>query len=188
MEYITTSGGVLGTAAGQLLPVPISFGKLAQAVVHPLVPSLVPPPGPGAVQRQTLASLGLKVEPTVQPALEITRLAEDFVAKEYGRAETIHIMPTTEPSYPKLRNALRNEDYHGALGILRELEKTKTDQQIIKSMRLSARHPFTGAKKYERDFRASLTPQQEHIYQQAVEQKEKEYQNFLEWFAKQPGR
>lgn len=186
-QYITTTPGVLGAAAQQLAPVPISFGKFMQAGAHLVAPGIVPPVKPEQIQRQTVASLGLKIEPVPQPALEMSRLATEFMKREYGKVETIHILPTTEPAYSGLRNALRNQDWRGAEKILKTLEKTHTDNDIVKAMKLSARHPFTGAKKYEGEFIDSLTPQQRELYDRAVEQKEKEYQNFLEWFSKQPG-
>ncbi len=185
-QYITTTPGVAAAAAQQLAPVPISFGKFMQAGAHLAAPGLVPPVKPEQIQRQLTASLGLKIEPVSQPALEMSRLATEFMKREYGKVETIHIMPTTEPAYSGLRNALRNQDWRTAEKILKTLEKTHSDNDIVKAMKLSARHPFTGAKKYEGEFIDSLNPQQRALYDRAVEQKEMEYQAFLDWFSRQP--
>lgn len=185
-KVTTTWPGRLQATAAQLLPVPISFGKIGQYAGHQIAPGIVPPTQRGAVQRQALASIGLKIEPADEPALAISKLASEYMRKEHGREEKFRILEAYEPStYPKLRNALRAKDYATAKKLLDEISKKTNDRQIIKAMKLSARHPFTGAKKTERDFLESLTPAQADLYSRAVEQKEKEYQDFLEWFSKQ---
>lgn len=182
-EYISTTGGVAKEGAKQLLPVPISFGRVMQAGAHALAPETIPATQPGAVQRQAMATLGLKMEPKAGPAQEISQLARAF-KEAAGKRETIHIEPVLEePSYAKLRQALRNNDQGTAKKVLQQLEAAgKKDPDIIKAMKAAARHPFTGSRVLERQFKDSLDDRQLDLYTRAVQQKEEEYQQFLDWF------
>lgn len=184
--YLTTSGGQLATAAEQLAPVPITFGRYARAAGHALAPGLIDPNLPGQVQRQMYGTFGIKVEPSKSALQEVQKLARDF-AIEKGRKESVHFEETDEPSYSRLRQAVRNNDPNGTFKMLDRLRaQGKTDDMILKAMKLWSQRNFTWSNEAEDEFRYSLTEEQRDKMSQAEYQRLAEYNRFLELFMSQP--
>ena len=92
---------------------------------------------------------------------------------------------TDQPSYSKMRTALRNGDETEAKRILTALRRTHTDPQIVKAMKLSAKRPFTGSRKNERVFVLSLNDQDSALYSKARQQRTEELERFYDFFLKQ---
>lgn len=175
-QHFTSSMNQLKAAGSQLAPMPLTFGRYAQAAGHAVAPSVVPPNAPGSLQRQTFSALGIKVEPKLDAASEVSQKAEAF-AKETGiKKETgWQQVQTDEPSYSKLRSALRAGDESEAKRQYEALKKTRTETLIFKAMKLAKSRPFTGSKKGENAFIKSLDDRGLEQYQRAVQQRDKEY-------------
>lgn len=183
----TTSMGQLGMAAKAMAPVPLTFGKYAQAAGHAVAPSLVSPPAPGTMKRQMFSSLGLKVEPKLSAAQEVSRKAQDF-AKENGFAKETgwQQVQTDEPSYSKLRAAIRSGDEKEAQRQYAALKSGgRTDKAIFHSMKLAKQRPFTGSAKGEHAFVRSLDETGLKNYFSALQQREVEYSHFLDFALRQ---
>ena len=183
-EYQTTSAGVMKEAGKSILPVPISFGTVGREGASRIAPGLVSPPPEGSTERQMLQWVGLKAEPGMGAAQRIGRMAQQFNQVSGKAGPGFNFQPTDDPSYAKLRSALRNGDSKTAGAVLQELQKTRPMQKIGEAVKLWAHKPFTGSKKMEQRFIASLTPQERELYSQAMVEKEKEFQKFIEFVLK----
>jgi hypothetical protein len=189
-EFIPTTWGRLKEAGQQLIPAPITFGWPlrtlgAFAAGHGLgsvVPrSLAQPPQPGSFARQVMASgFGIKGQPADSPLQRMTRLANNYVKVHKLKSETMEFVPTTNPSYSKLRSILRAGDSAGAERMLDEIRKSHTDQQIYHAMRVWASSALTGSRQHERQFVASLTPEQRQEYSQAMEERLNTLQSYVQ--------
>src|SRR5207249_4742761 len=147
-QMITSSGGRLAEAGKAMAPLPITFGRYAQAAGRAIAPGTVPALQPGAIQRQTAGTIGIKIEPATSGPGEMRRMAQEFMKKEGLQKETgWQQIQTDEPSYTKLRAAIHAGDDAHALKILNELRKGRSDSQIIKSMKKYSVAPFTGSTK-----------------------------------------
>jgi hypothetical protein len=183
----TSSMSQLGMAARNFAPTPLTFGRIAQAAGHAIAPSLVHPNPPGAVQRQGFAAAGLKIEPALSAAQEVSRKAEDFAkANGFSKETGWQQVQTDEPSYYKLRTALRSGDEAEARRQFEAIQKTHTDKQIFHAFKLAKNRPFTGSKAAEKAFIRSLDDQQLERYYKALDQRETEYQALLDFALRQP--
>jgi hypothetical protein len=193
-EGITSTGSVLSRAAQELAPLPISIGTPLKAIgqaVSPEMMSHLPgqmgqPLRPGQLGQRTLGAVGIKAQLPSRTELTVQRLARDFVKQHKLRSQPMEFSPTDEPSFSKLRGALRNQDFVGARRLLNQLRETHTDDQIVRSMELASRRPFTGSQNNEEQFLYSLTPPLMEMYWKANMDRAHEYQAFLEWFFKEP--
>lgn len=184
--YLTTSPSHIATAAEQMLPVPITFGRYIRAGGHALFPGTIDPNLPGQLQRQVYSTFGLKVEPSKSALQEAQGLARDF-AQEKGRVETVKFEETDQPSYSRLRQAVRNKDEHGAWKMLEKLRSQgKTDDQILKAMDTWNRRNFTWSDDAEMEFWAALSPEQQEVVSRAQYQKIVEHQRFLDYYRDEP--
>lgn len=184
-ERLTTTPSVLKTMAGQLVPTPISIGVPTRALLHQLSPSMVSPPPEGAVSRQALSAVGIKVQPGISAQQEIRNKAERFLREEGIKTDTAIITPTDEPSYAKLRAALRNNDPKMAKKVYAELLQRHPAQHILKVMKQWNRQGFTGSPKYERLFMGSLDDREMELYHRAQMEKQAVYEAFLDFYSRQ---
>ncbi len=181
-QKIGTTGGVLAEAAKQLVPVPISLGRVGQAALHRVAPGMVPPVPTGAMQRQMFGSAGIKMEPAQSQTQQLMQKADNFMRREGLKKETgYELTPTDEASYSKLRTAIRNKDVNGAKSVLKDLLKGRTEDQVIKSMALWAKRPFTGSALAESQFIDSLSDKEMEMYQRAMVGKQQELQEFIDF-------
>lgn len=189
-EEYSTSAGVLKGAASQVIPIagpgPISLSTPARAVAHAVAPGTFSPPPQGALTRQLLATgAGIKVEAGKSALQMMARKAERWAKEKGVRTEMVEIKPTDAPSYSALRNAIRQDDPKTAKRLLAALRQKKTDQEIIKAMRLWSLRPLTGTKKAERQFLSELSDKEMEMYSRAMEQKQEQWVKFVEWFSQQ---
>lgn len=168
-EQYATTGGVLGGALGQLAPAPISIAPAAQFAGHALAPSLVSPTKPGVVGRQVIAAgLGLKMEHSTTALNQMLSKARKFADENDIRKDTgWEEVQTDEPSYTKLRTALRNDDQRGARKQYDALAEHHTPAEIDHAMQTWARRPFTGSQQGERLFLYSLSDADRELYSDA---------------------
>ena len=180
-QYKSTTAGVLGEAARQFVPSPISLGPLARAAGHALAPGLVSPNPPGKLTQSIYSSTGLKTH--------IGQDAEGQMRQSAARFNQAHgktapdIQYTDDPSYSQLRYLVKIGDRAGAAKMLKSLGKTP--QQIMLAMREWARRPFTGSNRAERLWVAGMTDEERAAYTQAVNEKMQEFTNFENWYVGQ---
>lgn len=168
-EEITSTGGVLKEAGKQLLPVPITIGKVAQYGASKLAPGLVPQPSASDIERQALSSVGVKGEPAPSAGFQMIHKADEFLKKEGLKRDTGYdLTPTDEASYSKLRSAIRGGDEHSAAKMLKELRKTRSNDDILKAMNIWANRPFTGSNEKEMLMLQQMAPADLDLYSKAM--------------------
>lgn len=186
-EKYSSAGGVLAGAAEQLTGGPITFSPLLREAAHAIAPNQVSPNPPGTLWRQLIASgAGVKVQTAETPIQEMQQRARHWMEnspykKETGWEQVI----TDEPSYSKLRRALRFGDVKEARRAYNGLKKTHTDQQIFQAMSIWARRPFTGSYDAERAFLSELSEKELERYTEAMEEKQKMLNLFMEFYVKE---
>lgn len=180
-QRLTSTGAVAKEAAKQLAPVPISLGTPIRAALHTAMPGLVAPPRPGALLQRGLGAGGIKVQTPETPSQTIQVLADRFVKDEGLKHFGAIVIPTDEPSYSKLRSALRADDQKGAASLLNSLRQYHSDGEIIHAMKTWSVKPFTGSKSAEQLFIQSLTPQELDKYTEAQLERQEQYSNFLDF-------
>jgi hypothetical protein len=185
--YPTTTLAQWGAAAKAAVPIPLTFGRYGQAALHAMAPGAVAAPPAGSMQRQLFATAGIKIEPARGALGEIGRAAHDFMRRE-GLEKTTgwKMIQTDEPSYSKMRGALRDGDERAAARIYQHLlAGGRTPERVIKSMRIWATRPFTGSKIAEAAFRDSLGERGLETYVQAQEERMRQYSDFAEFWLRQ---
>jgi len=183
---ITTTPGRAAAVGKALLPVPISFSKAGQALGHAVLPGQVSPAPKGAVQRQLVASMGIKIEPAETAYRRMSVLADKFAEREGLKKTTGWTqMQTDEPGYTKLRSAIRNDDWKEARKNLEALRENRTDKEISRAMKMWKNGGFTGKQSTENDFIGSLDEREILTYDRALEDKQKLYDKFADWFSQQ---
>lgn len=164
-----TTADVLTSAAGELAPVPISFGKPVQAIASYLSGGRIPPTEPGAVQRQAAAMVGVKAQAEQNSISKMSQLARKFVEDNNIRPGQAIPELTDEPSYAMMRHQLVIGDQRGAQDTLNKLIESHKGNitQVGNAMAAWARRPFTGAQESEWQFIAQLSDKQREQYTQA---------------------
>ena len=187
-RYTTTAGDIKG-AASQLAPVPISLGKFGQYGLSKAT-GLVSPPTRGSITRQLLSSAGFKAENAPTETQQISVKAKRFAEENGFPIETgWRQVETEEPSYSKLRSALANGDENEAKRQFNALRARfggdkQADGRIFKAMKNWKDHPFTGSKKAEGKFIRSLDDRDLALYQRALEQQDRAYQQWEDFALK----
>ncbi len=133
---------------------------------------------PGQAQRQITASLGIKTEPAESAQQQINAKAQKFLESK-GKKRFAPQVNEEEPSFSKLRFAIRKGDDKEAIRIMSELEQTHKPNKILETMRNQVRHPFTGSTAAETKFKATLSEKERQLYQKAKEERKQEFQDFL---------
>lgn len=177
----TTTPRRIAEAGKAMLPVPITFGRYGQSLGHAVAPGLVSPVPPGQIERQTFGSMGIKVEPQASPVSEMGRVAQDWMKQQgIDRSTGWTQGETTDPTYGKLRMALRNDDEKEAKNLLAGLRENHSDKAIIQAMGQWAKKGFT-TKAAEGRFIASLSPGQEQRYWEALDSKRQTLEKFYDF-------
>jgi hypothetical protein len=189
----STSGARLRAGLAQVTPgagaVPITIGTPLRAAGHALFPNQIAPNPPGALPRQLLASgAGIKVQAGQTAVNQVYHLADQFMEKEGLKKDTgWEQVMTDDPSYSKLRTAIRNGDTGGASKIFTALQKSHSDKDIIKAMKLWAKSPFTRSKRQnEHLFQQSLSDKELEIYTRANEERQDLLDQFYDFMNAQP--
>jgi len=131
---------------------------------------------PGQLQRQVTASLGVKTEPADSPVQQMFSKAKSFMEKQGKKPMEFEM--TDDPSYFKLRAALRADNNVEAQKVMDGLLKNHTRQQVFNAMERNVNHPFTGSVAQEGKFKRTLTSRERQIYQQAVNDRRDEFRKF----------
>ena len=184
-EYQSTTAGVLKTAAAQLIPIPISVGTWAQFGAHFLAPGTVPPVPLQQLMQKTFATMGIKTHAGLDPVQTMNIAAQAF--RQANGVEEPKIEFTDEATNSKLRYQLKNGDEGGAARTLQQLRQHHTDGEIIQSMETWARRPFTSHVQ-EGMFQAGMDDYGRKVYNQAIQQRYDQVNQFLEWYDKQAGQ
>lgn len=195
---IGSTANILGTAAGELAPMPLSFGAPARALGHKLAPSLINPPAPGAMQRQMMGWGGLKVQPSESTLTQVSRMAAKYAKEKDLKPESgFYLQPTDEPSYAALRSAIRNDNRNEAKRVFDALRKTHklkhdakgnvVDDPILKAMGIWARRPLTGSYDGETQFVNSLSDQELDMYSRAEDERMKMLNQYIDWYIQNSG-
>lgn len=188
-EKLTSTPSVYREAAMQVVPFagasPISVSKLAREAGHAIAPSLVAPNQPGAVQRQLMSSAGIKVEPAKSPPASIADKARRFAEAQHWKKRDFP-EATEDPSYNKVRQAIRIGDEKAAMKLIAELRKETSDAQIVKAMRQHISRPFTGSEAHEGMFKKSLSAADAALFDAARDEQKQELEKFLALWDKRP--
>ena len=178
-EYQSSTGGVLRNAAEQLIPIPISIGTWAQFGAHFLAPGTIPPVPLPQLMQKTFATMGIKTHVGLDPVQTMHIAAQAF--KQANGVEEPKIDFTDEATNSKLRYQLKSGDVGGATRTLNELRKHHSDGEIIQAMETWARRPFT-SQVQEGMFRAGMDDYGRKVYDQAVQQRYDQVNQFLDFY------
>lgn len=159
---------VLTQMVTDLTPAPISlstFGRALFAMVqgHPAEAY------PGAIEKQTFATVGVKLAPAPSATARVYSLAHKFLADK-----GLPVAPHTDPSlYKKLDTSLLANDKTQAQKEYDALiNQGFTDQQIRQRYLTRPTKTFTGKKPaLEKEFLGSLSDEQRDTYKRAIQQR-----------------
>jgi hypothetical protein len=171
-EYQTTTAGVIGNAASQLIPTPISFGTAARAIGHAVAPNQVSPVPPGRMTAQMLSSMGFKTHTGMSLETRMEHSAAAF-NQAHGKTDPTIIGYTSDPSYSQLRYFLSIGDAASAKKMLGQLEKTRPAGKVIQAMDEWVRRPYTGSKRSEALWLGGMDDAERAQYQQAIQERYK---------------
>jgi hypothetical protein len=188
-EYITSTPGMVKEAARELAPFPpISLGVPFRGIAHLIAPNLVGPLKPGEAQQRVASTLGVKLEAGSTVMQQAQGMARKFIADHGLQKDTGWMqVQTDDPSYSKLRTALRNGDTAGARKLYDAMRAShggglKGDDAIVRAMHMWENRPFTGSRDYELAMLRGMNDQQLQVYTDAVRQKAAEFNNFVKFY------
>lgn len=164
-----------------------------KAAAITLAPTPIPLTGfqsdkPGQAQRQLTASMGIKTEPAQSPGAQMYDKSRRFMVEHGYESKGWTQEKTDEPSYTKIRAAIRSGDEKQGMEAIQAVRQSKTDAQIVKAINTHARQPFTRSQAREAQFRATLTPVELKTYQDAKQEQLNELKRFNELWAKRGPR
>jgi hypothetical protein len=153
---------------------------------------------------QLASAIGLRIS-RYSPMMDMHDLIVDFKKSSSDprvKADVeIQEQEVFASHYEKLRNALHSGDLAGARKEYDKLDGIRTPKQIDAAMKpwtggnfnsqtfeVSPRHPkpFTGNPKTEREFLATLTPEQRQTYQKATAERAQQYRAFRNMLQQAP--
>ena len=183
-ERISSTAGILGAAAGELAPLPISATPF-RSLAHAVAPGLVRPLKPGEAMQRMAALVGVKTQLATRSETDIRAKAAKFLRTEGLKVPSEYPVTTDEPSYSKLRQALRNDDSSGIKDTYAGLLKHHTPQQIEKSLKQFTSRPYTGSKANEELFLYSLSNDDLELYHKANLERTETFEKFMDWLRTQ---
>lgn len=174
-------------AAFQAVPMPISISQPLRAVGAKVAPGIIQPPAPGATQRQLTSSLGFKTEPVGSAQSQIYRMVDHWKENSPSpklRAEVERrLKEDFGPSdYGPLRTALIRGDNKEARRAYQDLRNEGKTPRTIRQT-LQHPHPFTGSAANEARFKASLSPDDRKLYQQAIDERRELWRRYQKMLA-----
>lgn len=110
-------------------------------------------------------------------AMDISKLASEWNLKQ-GKPQPPEFIPGDEASYSKLRMALQINNQRYAKQVLTDLLKSRSQQKVAKAMEAYVHHPFTGNRKDDFAFYATLTDLQKKQYGEALKQRKETWEKF----------
>jgi hypothetical protein len=154
-------------AAG-LLPIPIP-GKAVAAAGKSIAGGKVAEDYPGQIEKQLMASAGVKTDMAPSHELRIYALADTF--RNHYESKTGVKLPPKPPSeagdYTELTHALRQGDTDRTEKAMKELIKIKETPAIFKHFRQYPHEDFLQGKKLEYQFKQTLNKEQLATYDKA---------------------
>jgi hypothetical protein len=129
--------------------------------------------------------MGIRRDYSHDPEHQIYGMAYDWAQRTGNQKLLSQFNQRAEEVYPAsaygpLKNDLARGNNRKALNDIVKLKRQgKTDAQIERELRPDA-HPMAGLKEFEGDFEASLNPQQRRVFEQAMANREKVYDTYLE--------
>jgi hypothetical protein len=127
---------------------------------------------PGQGQRQLAASAGIKLEPARTAVSETMQRAQAYL-KSIGKAPQIEITHIAGTGFGDLRSALVRQDDSTAMQEIDKLRATGMDDaKIEKHFADYAKRAYSGSAAREKDFLATLTPDQTQVYQDSLKEKQ----------------
>ena len=117
----------------------------------------------GEFQKQAMASVGIKTDQAQSPKQRIRKLASDFAASNGKPPDPAFYTG----DYTPLTKAISLGNQTDARNAMAQLVKTKTRAAIFKHYRTFPNFPFTGVRRIEAKFVATLNPEQKQQYQKA---------------------
>jgi hypothetical protein len=166
----------IATSAKQLAPVPIIASQVGRLAASKIAPGAVSPPPPGGAERQAIGSiLGIKTEPEQSAAAQIYRIAERWKSQQSPELAAQVLQRLKEDygvsPYRPLRQALAQGDITQAKLAYQELRNSGKIPKVIRNT-IEHPHPFTGSAKAEKKFVSELTPHQQELYRQALQERQ----------------
>ena len=174
---LTSTGSVVGEMAKTMAPLPSAsiflspFAKQAGYAVGKLTGTNLGEPVPSSQWvNRFLGSLGVKTQVGDTAINHTIRLAGQFMKdNNFSKATGWMEVPTDEPSYTKMRAAIRIGDVAEAQKQWEGLRKTHSQEDIDKAMKRWGEMRFTrGTEAHEQMFYHSLDPGQREIYRRAL--------------------
>lgn len=156
---LTTAGTVLDT-----IPSPIAGGAAYHAGVQ-LATGTPSETFPGQFQKQAMSTFGLRSDQAPSQVQRIQALAGQF-KRDKGIEQNAEYY---SGDYQPLAQALRVSNMSEANDSLTDLLERKTPQAVQKHFQESWHYPFTGSKEQEVSFYRTLSPEQQGVYRQAVQ-------------------
>jgi hypothetical protein len=186
----TTSGQVLGEAAKQMAPAPISLGVPIRSAAHAVAPSMVKAAPPGALPRQLLAAGGIKVQPGASKFRQLQNVVDDKLRKSDDPQENAiwnrRLMErgVFASDYTPIRQALIAGDIATAKLEYQKLLQIKGNSKMdAETMIDNAMNPDKGtitglSKELEGDIEDRMTPAERRILESARAEQERLYDLF----------
>lgn len=168
-------GTVWGEMAKEVAPVPIGASGVASAAKQ-IATGKESETFPGQIQKQVMASAGVKTEQAPGPGQRIAKLAD-----EYNKAQGIEREKWQGPAskYQALTQALRLGNESAARDAMQELLVKEKAADIAQHYRSWPRASFTGKRATEGGFVRSLKDEQKATYTKAQQERAKIAQKAL---------
>lgn len=185
-QYYSTTAGQLWGAASQVVPLagasPISFSVPAREIGSRLLPSRISPNPPGALLRQVMAAgSGTKTELDKTPLQQMQQKVREFMQKnQLTKTTGWKEVQTDDPSYSKLRSAIRLGDTATAKKMVKELEKNRSAADIEKAMKIWAKRPWTGSRQNDALLRMDMSEKDADLMSRADEERMKILNGFYD--------
>ena len=158
----------IGLAAKTAAPTPISGGAIYRFGKQ-LVTGEPEEKYPRQFQRQAMQTFGIKPDAAPSPEQRIYRLAEEF-----NRAHGIKERPRNfDRPFATLDNALKTGNMTTARRELDAMMKERKAKQILERYHDRITDAFTGKADREREFLATLTPEQRQQYDAARDERKR---------------
>lgn len=157
-------GTVWGEMAKESVPVPIGAGAIGSAVKQ-LATGKESETFPGQIQKQVMASFGVKTEQAPAANARITKLADEFLKdRKIDRPK----WQGAPGDYSEVTSQLKVGNEDAARKLMSDLLDKKKASDIASHFRDYPHTTFTGKRSLENAFFKSLNPEQQSTYKQAV--------------------
>jgi hypothetical protein len=161
-KHIFNDGDLVKSLGKALLPLPIQTGTVTKAIKSTRSGE-VTENFPGEIEKQGLATFGVKAENAPSALQRIGHLAKEF--KQVHGLEKDFI--AGESDYSALKTALRVGNKDDEQEAMQELLKKRNRSEIVRYFNQQRNHPFTGSRQHDAQFIAGLDEEQRGTLKQA---------------------